>query len=415
MNMKRLLPILLITCMLMSLCACSGVGGNGEYPVKIGSVVINEKPEVTVCMSDSIADIIIACGYSTSITARSEDCNQNEIFPIPTVGSNANPDIEAIIGLETDIVFADDKLSEENVNKLTEAGITVITFTPAATRDELEKLYGNISAVFDGDILGRETGGRKIDNLFSSIDELNRQIPDSQIINTACYIYDVDGDTVKVVTGDSFASKLIEYTKTSNIAAGSVGSQMEASQLKMQNPKFVFCAPGVKEKLKNHDTLSRLYALSEDNVFELAPEAMTRQGNTILSTVEFMVISMYPELSSGGTDTAGDTESDTDTAGESDTDDISDTESTSDGNTDAQSDSDIDSDSGSAVYYTVNSDDGLSLRSSPDRTDDNNRIGSLTDKQRVELIEDLGNGWFKIKTEDGTEGYCSSEFLIKLD
>ena len=63
----------------------------------------------------------------------------------------------------------------------------------------------------------------------------------------------------------------------------------------------------------------------------------------------------------------------------------------------------------------VRSDDGLSLRSSPDKTDDNNRIGSLTDKQRVELIEDLQNGWFKVKTEDGTEGYCSSEFLIKID
>ncbi|MCR5636127.1 MAG: ABC transporter substrate-binding protein [Clostridiales bacterium] len=408
--MKRIVSALTILCLLISLCSCNTANSQGDYPVKIGSVVINEKPNVTVCMSDSIADIIIACGYSTSITARSEDCDQNEIFPIPTVGTNENPDIDAIVELECDVVLADDNLSDENKDRLTSSGITVISFTPASTRDELSKLYSNISAIFDGNNIGRESGEKKIDNLFSSIDELNRQIPESQIINTACYIYGVEGNTVRLVTGDSFASKLIEYTNTSNIAAGAVGSEMDANQLKMQNPKFVFCAPGVKEKLKGHEILSRLYALSENNVFELDPTAMTRQGNTILTTVEFMVISMYPQLSGNYSDTDKTDTDNTDTES-SDTDSSTDTSTDTEQTSDAETESDASDTSGGDVVYIVNSDDGLSLRSSPEKTD--NIIGSLLDKQKVTLVEDYGNGWFKVKTEDGTEGYCSSEFLIK--
>ncbi len=408
--MKRIVSVLTVLCLLISLCSCNTANSQGDYPVKIGSVVINEKPNVTVCMSDSIADIIIACGYSTSITARSEDCDQNEIFPIPTVGTNENPDIDAIVDLECDVVLADDKLSDENKDRLTSSGITVISFTPASTRDELSKLYSNISAIFDGNNMGRESGEKKIDNLFSSIDELNRQIPESQIINTACYIYGVEGNTVRLVTGDSFASKLIEYTNTSNIAAGAVGSEMDANQLKMQNPKFVFCAPGVKEKLKDHEILSRLYALSENNVFEIDPTAMTRQGNTILTTVEFMVISMYPQLSGNYSDTDATDTDNTDTQA-SDTDSSTDTSTDTEETSDTQTDSDTGDTSGGDVVYIVNSDDGLSLRSSPEKTD--NIIGSLLDKQKVTLVEDCGNGWFKVKTEDGTEGYCSSEFLIK--
>lgn len=416
--MKKTLPILLIICILLSLCSCRTMDNPGEYPVTIGNVVISEKPTATVCMSDSIADIMIACGLSTSITARSEDCDQEAIFPLPTVGSNENPDINAIINTGCTLVLADSKLNDDAKTALTNAGITVITMTPASTRDELTKMYSNICAIFDGNTKGRENGTKKVENLFTSIDELNRQIPESQIVNTACYIYDVVGDVVKLVTGDCFASKLIDYTNTTNVGAGSINSELDATSLKMQNPKFIFCAPGVRQKLESHQTLSKLYALSENNVFELEATAMTRQGNTILTTVEFMVKSMYPQLSGDyvptDTDTLTDTDTSLDTSSETDTEDTDteDSDITSETeDTDTAFTTDVVSQITSGTRYMVNSDDGLSLRSSP--TIAENIVAGLEPNEIVVFIEDAGNGWYKVKRDDGTVGYCSSEFLIE--
>ena len=422
--MKKALPLILVSCILFSLCSCNLFNNPADYPVTIGNVVIGEKPATVVCLSESAADIIIACGYSTMISARSEDCDQNSISLIPSIGTSSAPDIEAIVGLECDVVISDDKLTADDKKKLEQSGIKVLALTNATTRDELTRMYSNISAVFEGNTTGRANGEKKIENIFSSIDELNRQIPDSQIVTTACYIYDVDGDDVKLVTGDSFASNLIEYTKTTNVGAGAINSTLDATTLKMQNPKFIFCAPGVKQKLENHEILSKLYALNEGNIFELEPSAMQRQGNTILSTVEFMVVSMYPELTGDHSESSDSDTSDTDSMTDSDI--ASDTDTSSDGsesdtdNSDSEESSDTDeeatdvsstSSQDGTRYYRVKSDDGLSLRSTPEKTD--NIIGSLMDQQRIELVEDLGNGWFRVKTEDGNEGYCSSEFLVK--
>ena len=58
---------------------------------------------------------------------------------------------------------------------------------------------------------------------------------------------------------------------------------------------------------------------------------------------------------------------------------------------------------------TVNSDNGLKLRAQTDLQGEFLRV--LKFNEQVEILGDNNDGWYKVKTQDGQEGYCFAEFL----
>ena len=84
----------------LGMAGCSYISPDDEYPVKIAGYTFEKKPESIVCLDDSVADILIACGYADMIKARSEECTQEEIEDIQTVGKENTPDMQKIISAE---------------------------------------------------------------------------------------------------------------------------------------------------------------------------------------------------------------------------------------------------------------------------------------------------------------------------
>ena len=158
--MKKILSFITAAVLIIGCCACS-TQSNGEYPVKIAGYTFNEKPDSMVCLDDSIADILIACGYADRITARSDECTQPEIENIPSVGSKDDPDCQKIFDVNPDIVFADKDINKNLKDKIEKGGTSVLTMMPAETTDELVTLYENIGAVCNGNKSGRESGKEK--------------------------------------------------------------------------------------------------------------------------------------------------------------------------------------------------------------------------------------------------------------
>ena len=58
---------------------------------------------------------------------------------------------------------------------------------------------------------------------------------------------------------------------------------------------------------------------------------------------------------------------------------------------------------------TVNSDNGLRLRSQPNKN--SNVLSVLKFNEQVDVIDENYNNWYKVKTKDGQEGFCFAEFL----
>ena len=139
--MKKIVSLIMSGMLALGMAGCSYVSPDGEYPVKIANYTFETKPESIVCLDDSVADILIACGYADLIKARSEECTQEEIEDIQTVGKEDEPDVQKILSAKPDVVFVGKMLEASVRKKLSEENINVLTMVRANDNDGLEVLY----------------------------------------------------------------------------------------------------------------------------------------------------------------------------------------------------------------------------------------------------------------------------------
>ena len=142
--------------------------------------------------------------------------------------------------------------------------------------------------------------------MLMTLDDINRLIPASNTPITACYLYDTTGE---VVTGDTFAGKLIEFAGAVNVANSSTKGKMELKALTTSNPNYIFCSSAVKDKLSADETLSKLKAVEEGKVIVMDPLLMELQGSSVIEAVTLMAGAMYPSLTSSSSEASSEASS----------------------------------------------------------------------------------------------------------
>lgn len=274
-------------------CNNNSENGNGnEYPVTVGSVTFKNSPNGVVVLCDSTADIILASSLESKLVARSDECTQEELSVLPSVGSKSSPDVDKIVSTGAELVFADKSISKEIVQQLENKGVTVLTMEPAATTDELEKLYVTICSVLAGETTGGQRGKNAVNNIISTFDDLLSTLQsDSETKFTVCYIIDED---FNAITADSFGNQLIKYTDSRNVAESTETSFIE--NIKLANPQYIFCANGLKDKIVADKRFASTSAVKDGKVYEMDYTYMTRQGSTMIDAVLYMAKIMYPHL-----------------------------------------------------------------------------------------------------------------------
>ncbi len=297
---KKLSCFLLILCLFLPLAACqkggdaeSGGGQDRDYPVTISGVTLNAAPKKTIVLSACLADVVIACNYEVLLCGRSADCTQEALRILPDVGDSYAPDTAAMLALEPDAVLADGPLPEDVTSKLSGAGVPVVVIAPAASRADFERLYTDVCSVLNGGKTGYAQGVKVSSDLFMSVDNIGRLIPQTNTPPTACYVYNAEGD---IATGDTLAGALIGAAGALNIAADNTDRIMAAEELSLASPTYIFCAQGCKDQLAANARFSGMSAVAEGRLIEMPPELMERQGKTILEAVSFLAEHMYPEM-----------------------------------------------------------------------------------------------------------------------
>ena len=300
--MKKVLYFCLAALIILSITGCKKSKEEqtekNDYPIIVSGVNLTKSPENVVVLSDSLADIVLAEGYELKLKGRTTDCTQNELSVLPEVGSKEQPDINKIKGLSADLILTDTKLNPEIEVELQTAKIPVLTFARAETREEIEALYTDLGSALGGAKTGAEKGKKSADSILLTLDDINRIIPETDVLVTACYLYD---DAGKIATGDTFEGQLIEFSGATNIARDGKDNSLDSKTIRLSDPMYVFCAPGVKEQLNSNETLSELTALKEGRVFELGQEILLRQGRSMIESVSFMAGTMFPEITNKGT------------------------------------------------------------------------------------------------------------------
>lgn len=281
------------------LAGCSGPGdissgvAEKDYPVAVGNVTIKSEPEGVAVFSANLADVILAMNYEISLKAKSEACNQEDLSVLPNVDP-ANP--AAVKATGATLALFDTYPGDEVTNALEKEGILSLTIAPATDRADAERMYAEVGAALKGGSTGYKKGTRTAENIFLTLDDITRVVPQTDAPVTAVYLYDAKG---AAATGDMLAGKLIESAGLMNALAGSTGGQVVADSLTIANPQYIFCPVGVKKELQESETYKNLEAVKSNRVFEMEPSYMSRQGRGMILAVSFMAGTVFPQLLDG--------------------------------------------------------------------------------------------------------------------
>lgn len=300
--MKRPLAALLGILLVLSICVGCGPKGDissgvaeQDFPVTVNEVTIQDEPKGVVVLSPNLAEVIMALGYEMQLCGKGAACTQEDLSVLPDMTLD---DPQSILGVGADLVLTEDAPSEEQKKGLNDAGIDVVTIAPATSREDFTRLYREVGSCMMGGVKGYERGEKIAEGIFSTIDDISRQIPQTDTPVSVCYLYDVEGG---VVTGDTLEGKLIECAGLINAASDGAGNHMDVETLLMVQPQYIFCPTGLKDTLAQTDQYKDLTAVQEGRVYEMDPSLMEWQGNGVISAVSFMAGTVYPSLAQGTT------------------------------------------------------------------------------------------------------------------
>ena len=292
---KKIISTILSLLIILSFSSCKKSDSKhiDEYPVTVSGVTIQKTPEKVVVLSDSLADIILALELENKLIARTDECTQEKLATLPSIGSIQNIDLNKISSYSPDLILADKTIENNLLEKLQTLNIPVICLEPATKRESFITLYQDLGSILAGAQTGKTLGENTANNILMTLDDINRIIPKKGVVTTACYFYD---SNKKIASGDTLASMLLELSGATNIAKGSTNFNIDTTALKISNPNFIFCAENTKNDLLADSTIASLQAAQNGNTFEMDKSLMTRQGHTVVDAVTFMASKMYPEI-----------------------------------------------------------------------------------------------------------------------
>lgn len=170
--MKRLSVLLIATLVVTAIAAPAMAGGvvatstqaepTCEYPVSVTdatgeTVTLEEPPERIVALNPSDANTVFEIGADDRLvgmpvgdgTARLDAEGQTDI----TEDDGFTVDSETVVGLEPDVVLAGNVTSEEQIEQLRDAGLTVYHFSEATSLEDVAEnvaIAGTLSGECDG-------------------------------------------------------------------------------------------------------------------------------------------------------------------------------------------------------------------------------------------------------------------------
>jgi len=267
------------------------------YPLTITDdlgyeVTIEEEPRKLVSLAPSNTEILFALGLGDKVIGRTEYCDYpKEAQSIEVVGGFSNPNLELIISLEPDVVFAQGSVKDETKSMLEGLGIKVIVFNPA----DIDGVISNIEKI------------AKISNVEDKAKELTASMQakrDGIILKikeeeSKKVFVDIGGF---VSTGEgSFLDSMLSELNAVNIAADVEGQwpQLTLETIVDADPEVYISLYTPLEELKAVSGLEGVSAFVNDNLVTYAwgteeNSIVQRPGPRVVDGLELYAKAIYP-------------------------------------------------------------------------------------------------------------------------
>lgn len=267
--------------------ATEGGEGAGSFPVTLeavnGTVEIPAEPTRIVSLSPTATEMLFAIGAGDQVVAVDDQSNYPPEAPTTKL-SGYEPNSEAVIGYEPDLVIASD--AHAGLNKALDAVEVPFLIQPAAT--SLEDSYDQIEEL--GVATGHPQEATEVsDSMASEIEAIVEDLPAFDEAPT--YYHELD-DTYFSVTSQTFIGQVYDLMGLVNIAdeakgAGSGYPQLSAEYIIDADPDLIFLADTIccgesQRTVEKRPGWDQISAVRNDAVVELSDDIASRWGPRIV-------------------------------------------------------------------------------------------------------------------------------------
>jgi len=295
--MRRVLTAALAAAALL-LGGCAGGDGAGEapapsasaasYPVTVGSVTLEKRPERIISLSPTPTEMLFAIGAGPQVVAVDDQSNYPADVPKSEL-SGYKPNAEAIAAKNPDLVVLSDDLNKI-VEQLTRLKIPAFV-TPAAK--DLEQTYREIGQL--GALTGHPAEASAVtDRMKADIAKIVQDVPKRSTPLT--YYYELD-PTLYSVTSKTFVGSIFAQLGLENVADaadpdGSKGGypQLSPEALVQSDPDMIFladtkCCAQSADVVKKRTGWAGITAVKTGQIVALDDDIASRWGPRVVDLV----------------------------------------------------------------------------------------------------------------------------------
>ncbi|WP_153730329.1 ABC transporter substrate-binding protein [Sporosarcina obsidiansis] len=272
------------------------------YPYTINDssgedVTFEKAPEKVISLIPSNTEILFGIGAGDRVIAVTEnDDYPAEVADLDKVG-DYNVNIEKVISLKPDVVFAHDMMlssSEEGLNQIRDAGIPVVVVPTAETFDET---YETIS-VF-GEIMNKnEEADQIIKDMQAKVDEIKEKAADITD-KKRVFIETSDAPEIYAPGKNTFPQQFLDMINAENVVTEEGWVMISPETIVDENPDVIIAmhgTPDIIDSIKKRDGFDTITAIKEDQVVRVDENITSRTGPRLAEGLEAFAKAIYPEV-----------------------------------------------------------------------------------------------------------------------
>ncbi|MCR5761509.1 MAG: helical backbone metal receptor [Sphaerochaetaceae bacterium] len=248
-----------------------------------------------VSLAPNVTEILCALGCEENLVGRTDYCDYPEsVASIPSIGTLYDPNLEAILALEPDVVIASSIVDPDFIASLKAAGVEAYQFLEES--NGLDGTYNLIEEV--GEAVGKKKEATKLASSVKKRIEKVEKLTDDVEEKSCIYIISWGDWGDYAATGETYLDDLIEAAGAENAAEEASNWSISRELLLSEDPDYIilpvyaYSDPNQVEAFKSTAPYSQLTG----TVITIDGNAAERQGLRSADTVEAIAKALYPEL-----------------------------------------------------------------------------------------------------------------------
>ena len=260
-------------------------------------IEFEKAPEKVISLQPSNTEILFALGVGDKVIGVTEYDNWPEkVKDIEKVGSPTSFNVERIVELNPDVIFAYTMGGEEQVKQLEEAGLKVFVIQSPSS---VEDVYKDINQIAQA--MGVEDKGKElVENIKGQLAALKEKT-DKIIQKKRVYFEIAPAPDIWTMGSGTFQQELIETAGVENIYADQKGwFSVTEEDIINRNPEVIITTVNYVDnpagEIKSRQGWESIKAIKDGAVYELQADLLDRPGPRIAEAAELLAKTIYPEI-----------------------------------------------------------------------------------------------------------------------